>query len=98
MKSINDNHKNLKEWLKKWGNFASDAQVETYPFCLVDVMSIMAEYSAEKEKQMANLIRGALTSDPVVDKYKLKQYFTDHLTPALREYEKRTTGVRGQSG
>lgn len=39
--------KELKEWLKRWGNF-TDKEVETYPYCMVDVMAIMEEYAKRK--------------------------------------------------
>lgn len=43
-------HRELKNWIKKWGNFKTDEEVETYPYCMVDVMAIMQMYAAHKRK------------------------------------------------
>jgi hypothetical protein len=29
------------EWLKQWGSFKTNEEVSIYPWCMVDVMSIM---------------------------------------------------------
>lgn len=39
------------DWLKKWGSFASDEEMATYPFCMVDVLAIMADYKARKAQE-----------------------------------------------
>lgn len=43
-----------KEWLKKWGGF-TDEEVEKYPWCLVDVMTIMGEYRMRGDDRIMEL-------------------------------------------
>lgn len=40
------------EWLKKWGAFETNDEVSVYPWCMVDVMTIMEEYKNQCTKNL----------------------------------------------
>lgn len=87
---MSDN-KRREFWIDIRDNF--DAEVVHYekPNHVQGELIHVIEYDASREKAIDGMyldLKMLLSYDPMVDKYKLKQFFQDHVKPTLAAFEK----------